>query len=518
MTIFDRIIGYISPSSALRREVARRQLSALRSIYDAGNVSDIRRARSVVAPTGPQQESDLSRTEIIAQARDLDRNNSWAHGVFNSIANNVVGPGMVPEARVMTATGEQNERLNSRIEDIWKRWADGVDITGRRSIYDLQWLAEREQWITGEILAIRTEAPRSEQSGKVPLRLDIVEAERLWEMTKEEKNGTRIIQGVEYDANSRIAAYWIYPDNPSDWIRPRIDPVRVPSDRVVHLFHERRPNQVRGISPITSSLKTFQALNQYFDFELTRARISSAFVGAITKQGTITFPGTGNTADTLDDDLNDIGYIEGGMIGRLKPGEDIKFGSPSVTSTAFEPFVVTMLRSLAVGLNVSYELLARDFTKTNFSSARQSSLEDWKHWSPRQEKINRVFNGPIWRWFIDSAIAASQLSIPNPDRVGAFWKSTGRQWVDPQKEVAADIAAIRSGLDSPQSVAARRGKDYATIIQDLEQARKMAERAGVSLDIFTSSPAPAQEKKPPKNEEEPEEEEVEENESEESDE
>jgi lambda family phage portal protein len=253
----------------------------------------------------------------------------------------------------------------------------------------------------------------------------------------------------------------------------------------LHVFTESRANQVRGLSRIGPVATTFTALSQYFDFELTRARISSAFVGAVKKQGGFTFPSTGDSADLTDDNLNDIGYIEGGMLVRLKPGESLDFSSPNI-QTAFESFITTMLRSMAVGLNVSYELLARDFTKTNFSSARQSALEDRKHWEPRQQRIIHRFNRPVWGWFVE-ALAATGMPEMQLLPLEAFtckWQTPGWPWVDPQKEVDADKEAIRAGIDSPQRVAAKRGLVYADLVEENRVAKEASEAAGLTLDIF----------------------------------
>jgi lambda family phage portal protein len=479
MNIIDRAIAGLFPVWGAKRALAR---YALRS-YDASNTAERLRARKPPLVTGPIEEGRLNREKLAAIARDLDRNNSWAHGVFNSLANNIVGSGFKPQATIRKRRGNGlDQKTNDRIEDAWRRWADSADITGKRSIYDLQWLAEREQWVTGEVLAIRV-VPNDGR--RIPLALDFVESERLSDLDGTTRNGGRIVQGVEFNSSGSVVAYHIYPNHPNDTLLPNSTPQRIPADRVLHVFTESRANQVRGLSRIGPVATTFTALSQYFDFELTRARISSAFVGAVKKQGGFTFPSTGDSADLTDDNLNDIGYIEGGMLVRLKPGESLDFSSPNI-QTAFESFITTMLRSMAVGLNVSYELLARDFTKTNFSSARQSALEDRKHWEPRQQRIIHRFNRPVWGWFVE-ALAATGMPEMQLLPLEAFtckWQTPGWPWVDPQKEVDADKEAIRAGIDSPQRVAAKRGLVYADLVEENRVAKEASEAAGLTLDIF----------------------------------
>jgi len=497
MNTIDKAIAYVLPGWAARRVGARLRLGAMRAAYDAADPGGRTRGRRTPPSVGPVDEA-RSRAAVVAASRDLDRNNSWSHGVFNSIANNIVGSGITPESRVKARRGGGfATKLNDGIEEEWKRWQDSADLRGQLSYYEMQRLAEREQWVTGEVLLVRS-AASSRRGGRLPLALELIESERLSDLEQEERNGNRIIQGVEFGKDSnRPIAYHIYSDNPFDGLvaplrRGRIVPDRIPANRVIHLFQADRPNQIRGISPMSSVLETVQALGQYFNYELTKARIASAFVGAIETQsvGGFKFATTGDVADDTDADDNDLGYLEGGTIARLKPGEKMSFGSPSVTSTAFEPFVVTMLRSVAVGLNVSYELLARDFTKTNFSSARQSALEDRKHWEPRQNRIGQKLGAPVWRWFIESLVIENRVTgigvLPS-EAFAVWWKTPGWAWVDPVKEVAADKEAVRAGFDSPQNITAKRGKDLRTIIGEIAEAQAMAEKAGVTLDVLTDA-------------------------------
>jgi hypothetical protein len=141
MNIIDRAIAGLFPVWGAKRALAR---YALRS-YDASNTAERLRARKPPLVTGPIEEGRLNREKLAAIARDLDRNNSWAHGVFNSLANNIVGSGFKPQATIRKRRGNGlDQKTNDRIEDAWRRWADSADITGKRSIYDLQWNRQAE--------------------------------------------------------------------------------------------------------------------------------------------------------------------------------------------------------------------------------------------------------------------------------------------------------------------------------------------------------------------------------------
>ena len=70
-------------------------------------------------------------------------------------------------------------------------------------------------------------------------------------------------------------------------------------------------------------------------------------------------------------------------------------------------------------------------------------------------------------------------------RCTSRWQFQGRrwEWVDPLKDIEADIAAINAGLKSPQSVAAKLGLDYEDLPIEIKAAETMRERLGVVLAI-----------------------------------
>ena len=63
---------------------------------------------------------------------------------------------------------------------------------------------------------------------------------------------------------------------------------------------------------------------------------------------------------------------------------------------------------------------------------------------------------PIWRWFTEAAWAAGL--IPTPE-VPVEWSPPKFEAVDPQKEAAAQLLAIRSGTMTLAEVIARQGRN-----------------------------------------------------------
>lgn len=486
MNALDRAISYVFPGWALRRAGAR---AMLREGFSATEL-DRKRSKASYRQLSPRQETALNRQQLANQARHLARDNSWMSGVFGSIVDNVVGTGILPQISVAVGNANVNRRRSEELAERWKRWSDAVDLSGRVTFYEQQRQVEYEKNVAGEVLAVRVQSDRSEDRGK--LLIDIVESERLDDRDDDAPGGNVIVQGVEFTPSGQIAAYHIHKNDPSDFRLASNDPERIPASRVLHLFDARRPGSVRGYSRAAPVLETLSALKQYLNFELTRARVASAFALFIKKQGGLQFPLSRN--EDTDSAGNLLSAVEGGMILKGGPGEEMQTGGANIHSTAFDPFVALMLRSAAVGMGVSYELLARDFTKANFSAARQAALEDRKHWKACQKLLITKFCEPIFGWFLESLVASGELPF-GQDNVSRIWKPPGWEWIDPQKEVDARKEAVRAGFEAPQQVVAERGGDFVEVLQQIAEAQQQAEELGVSLDIFGPSAAqePAEE-------------------------
>lgn len=480
MNFLDRAILSLFPGWGAAR---------LRNRYIARSFTgadlDRLRNRASYQNLGPKTENRQSRERLLNVARDLDRNNSYAHGAFNSIVANVIGSGIRMEAQAKTRAGKPLETVNRQVEATWGEFVDACDIEGRRSFYEIQRLVERELWVAGEILIARV-VPRDKRP--IPLALEVIESERLAPIDREVGNN-RVIQGVEYAPSGAIVAYHVYENHPSDSLTPQ-EPKAIPASRVLHLFHMTRPGQSRGHSQVACVARNFEAIGQYMDHELTRARVASSFALMIKRGGMSMapkFPSSGDASATYDDnDLptdansNPLGYLEGGMIFTGGPNDSIEGTGPAIHAHAFAEFISTNLRAIATGMNISYELLARDFTQTNFSSARQSYLEDGRHWRPRQEFLAGHLNNPVFQWFTDACIMAGRAPFVGSWRkIRADWVTPPREYVNPVDEVNADILALRENLTNYPKICARHGTDARDNIRINAEIRQIATDAGL---------------------------------------
>jgi lambda family phage portal protein len=480
MNFLDRAIAYVFPGIGEKRLVSRLRIEQHERALQAGPPTRTS-GRKSPSRLGPNAKARVDTPVTMAQARDLYRYNPYGRGVVNSIVANIVGTGIRPRPAVLLDSGDPDEAFNDGSEEKWKRWADRCDVTGRQSFYEIQASGVREEYVAGEALLAVTPV---NDGREIPIMVELIAAERL-DFAKDElsKAGKpKIIQGVEFADSGAIVAYWIYPNHPGE-AYTREQSKRIPADRILHLYEEIEPGQARGQTRFLPTAGWYDALAEFLDRELTKARTASSFAVMIGKEASsLNFPSTGNSEDATDSSGNALANLEGGIIFHGQPGETLQVAAPSVQGSAFDPFVRLMISGMARGMDVSYELASRDLSKVTYLSARQGENQDRRLWEPRQDHVIRAFCRPVWKKFITAAVMKKAIPFTGTLEDRHFdcdWIPPGFDWIDPQKDVAADVAAMAEKLVAPQEIIRRNGRDPAQVLSDWAQWEEWKKAAGL---------------------------------------
>ena len=364
---------------------------------------------------------------------------------------------------------------------MWLRWTDEADADGLTDFYGLQAIACRAVMESGECL-IRLRPRRPTDGFSVPLQLQLIEGEHL-PTTKNEKleNGNYIRAGIEFNAIGKRVAYHLYRAHPGDSLHPfqSGEVVRVPADSVLHLFRPLRPGQLRGQPWLAQVLVKLYELDQYDDAELVRKKVAAMFAGFITKNAPEdqVLP-----EDEEDDSGTPVAGLEPGTMQVLLPGEDVKFSTPADVGAAYETFLRVQLRSIAAGMGITYEQLTGDLTGVNYSSIRAGLLEFRRRCEQFVHQV-MVFQmcRPIWTAWLRAAILAGALDIDSEDAAlyEVRWIPPGFAWVDPLKDIKAQILAVRAGFISRSEVVSQGGYDAETIDREIAADNERADSLGL---------------------------------------
>ncbi len=473
MNLLDSLIAAISPATGLARARARAAMGMVRAYDGAGRGR--RMAGWKTSTAGPVSEVRAARVLLRDRSRDLVRNNPWGRRAVTLHVSSLVGTGIRPRP-----TGT-DPRLNKKIAALWDAWAADCDHNGRLDFYGLQALAARTDAESGEALMMMIAEGRDSKRA-VPLKLQILEPDWLADFTQVPLLYTDAeAEGILFNNDGTRRGYKLWNRNINEnyaWSVAATGTREVSAADMVHLYQLDRPGQLRGIPRLASVMKPLRDLDDYHDAALMLAKIQSILGVFIEQPGG---PGDSPLGTPGTDDAGLIETVSPGMIAYMRPGEKASFLAPAMNAP-FSDYTRTFLHMIAAGFGLTYHQLTGDLRDANYSSLRAGSLE-FRRLIEQQQYLQFIptFCVPIWKRFISAAILAGQL----PDRaadVPVMWTPPRFDLVDPGKDTAAIIAAVRAGLMTMPEAISEMGYDPVTQVEQIAAFYALVDKHGVVLD------------------------------------
>lgn len=419
------------------------------------------------------------------RSRDLARNNPLVRKYLHMLRKNVVGPqGIRLQARSRDPNGNLDRWANDTIEREWKRWGrrGNCDVTGRLSWVDVQAQVVQTVARDGEALVRLVRGYRNDWRFAVQL----IEADHLDVRYNDSARNVRM--GVEYDGWGKPVAYHLLTRHPGDTLCMRADVrrERVKADDLLHIYASDRPSQSRGVPWLHSVILSSQMLDGYKEAELVAARMAAAKAGFYIQEGGDEF-----TGDAVENG-QPVQEIEPGMLEILPAGWDFKPYDPQHPTTAFDTFTRAIMREIASGLDVNYHMLAGDLENVNYSSIRAGTLDERDTWRTLQQFFIEHLCQPVYETWLEMALTSGAINLPLAkfDKfTQVSWQPRGWAWVDPQKDISAQIQAIQAGLKTASQVAAETGQDIEEIYAQLAQEKAMREQYDIEVKLNKEKPA-----------------------------
>ena len=426
-------------------------------------------------------QSDLR--NLRARSRILSKNDPYFARFLHMCGENVVGSQGITcrmhVTRDVLGGGEPvpDEQANRIIEDAWKRWCKqkNCTVSGGMSWIDVQQLAIRNMVRDGEILIriVRNYA------NAFKFALQLIPADHLdEEYTEDLRNGHTIRMGIEFNAWKKPVAYHIFADHPYDdgfggFSKRGRERMRIPAEDMIHAFLPSDMCQIRGFPAAAPAMTRSNMLAGYEESELVASRIASSKMGFFKSK-----TGDAYTGDDLDEGEDGqgarvaINEASPGHFEQLPEGFDFEAFDPQHPASAYQHFIKGILRGIASGMNVSYNTLANDYEKVNYSSLRQANLSERETWKCYQRYMIEHVCEPIFTEFLMFGLTTGTiaLSIREFDRLNRpVFRARGWQWVDPLKEVKAHETSVRLKLKSRTQIANDQGDDIEEIAADIER-------------------------------------------------
>lgn len=474
MSLALRALAWISPAAAMRRAQAFAALNASRA-YEAA-----RRDRRTAGWDARAGSANTSLGPALATLRDrsshMVENSFIGSRTLSVLGGHTIGTGIVMRAD----TGrDRDDRI---LNELWQEWCTQSDIEGELDFGGQQLATFRAMSERGDGL-MRMITVRRSRRRRVPLALQVLEADHLDHTRDYLQDGRRSMLGVVLgDWNERLG-YWLHPHHPHDWT-PGMQVAQtlsqfVPRSDVIHLYQAQRPGQVRGVPVLAPILLAARDYDDIMDALVVKLRTESCF-GA--------FVHSSDPARTLADVKQDprnprrsVEELSPGMITYLDQGEEVTFAQPT-GSGQFEAVRLAALMGASAGAGVTYDQMTGDLRQANYSSlnagkVEQRRLVEQMQWLTVVPKMLRR----VGERFIDTAILAGELR----DKPG--WRFSyvmpAVEPVNPKTDLDASIAAVRAGRMSPQEFIEAWGRPWREVLAETEAFYAELDKRGIVLDI-----------------------------------
>lgn len=493
--LVDGAVAAFAPTWGRNRLLARAEHGALLA-YDAARQDRTRRSRPQVGSADDDLLPDLAK--LRSNSRTMVRDDANAAAILQVMRENVVGTGIAAESIVQPgkATGftkAQADDWNDACEQLFATWSGKLcDATGHTNFAGLQMQALTEGMRDGEWLCHRG----AKQGRSLLTVCEFIDVDRLADPLGVQTVNVR--SGVQVDEWGEATHYWITPRHPSEAYRPglsqqqrRNQPVafaRMDGDMpsIIHGFIRTRSGQRRGVPMFSSSFGLIEALNDIVASETVATRAAAKICGVITSAAPLAF--TDPTVKQQDDGQWSQ-KMESGTWQRLRPGESMTPFVPNRPGNTWEAFCNRVLRSICASFGLPYELVARDFAKMNYSSARVALMETRRAFALWQQHIIDQFCKVWWECVITEGVLTGKLPMPpfwNTNRdayLVASWVPPSWGYVDPAVEIKASLAAVEANVSTPQIEASRNGLDYEHVLRQKAAALVLAREIEEEHDL-----------------------------------
>jgi len=431
---------------------------------------------------------------LVARSRDQAEKSDHGRKFLQLCRDNIAGPtGFNLQAQVKDLSGKADTVASDAVEAAWFEFSKrGVyEITRSMSRADVERLIVTTVARDGEAFAIKRRSKDLPHGFALqlvdPVALDPTHFETLG-------NGNKIRHGIEFNELEQPVAYYF-----RDYDERQVGYVlgtgrkyqRIAAEDVIHVFVVESIGQRRGLPWMRTALFRMRNLAAFEDAAIINARVGASKMGFFRDQ------------DSNPDDVEDLPMdAEPGVFENIGNREFVNW-SPQFPEQSIEPFTKACLRSISVGLGVSYNNLAGDLTSVNFSSIRQGALDEREVWKGLQQFFISAWCEQVYPEWLQMALLMEKIRVPTKTGgSGALpftkiekYKSvtfTGRRWswIDPKAEVDANAVAIGQRLKSRSEVIREMGGDPDDVWAEIEREDKALEALGIVPDLMPGAQKP----------------------------
>ncbi len=444
--------------------------------------------------------------ELRAKSVQLFTENLYAAGLINRLVTNIINTGLsleaTPVSSLLPINDDQANDWSENVESLYRIWGnqkDLVDWKRQNTEGELQAVAKRTAYISGDVLVVIRQSPVT----GLPIT-ELIDGRFIQDPAESKhkksaiKRGNKIIHGVEIDKNGRHVAFHImYTAN------QKVESRRIPANgpksgrKIAWLLYgsKRLLDDVRGLPLLGLVAQSLKEMDRNRDSEQRAAVVNSMLAMFVkkgsNKPGTRPLSGGAKRRDTVEVSDGD-GTTREFAIDKWLPGmtidelaqdeEPVSFDSkrPNVNFGVFEDAIVS---AIAWANEIPPEVLKLAFT-SNFSSSRQANSEFKMFLDKDRFGFSSSFNKPRWENWLVSMVLTDRIKAPGLleswrdqrkfEIFGAWtdsdWSGAIKPHVDPLKETNAYKIKDEQGYSTKaRSTRELTGMKYSRNIKQLKK-------------------------------------------------
>ena len=447
--------------------------------------------------------------ELQYRARDIRRNNGFAHGIVQTAVDNIVGTGLRMSAQPDYLALSQIDKTFT------KEWADEWGAKYESLFHEWWWstACHAGDTLTGDMLTEQVLFSKFDNGGSLTLplwipdrgdgfktKLQTVEIDRL-SNPNDKPNTTNMRGGIEFDDFGVPLAYHIRRGHPGEYwflVNGQANSYsweRIPRRtkfgrlRVIHDFDGDRADQTRGKPLLSAVLDQFKNLDRYVKAEIQAALMNAMIWGAITtplEHEEIVDLFKGDEEKYMASRAKHSVKMQAGTLATLFPGDKLESFMPQRPAAQFGVFTKNIERIISVGADMPYELAKKDFSDSNYSNTRAAMLEAWRSFTRRRDRLGAGWLDPINGLFMEEMVSSGRIEAP---RYYEFrrayqrctWIGPGRGYVDKTKEVTGDLLSLDGNTNTLQRICAEQGMHWREVLDQRATERAYTTKIGLPL-------------------------------------
>lgn len=461
----ERAISWLSPEWAHKRQAFRAQTEELAS-YRGARHARLGRGNPTTGRADYHLETTYDRRELVDRARQLERSSVIAEGLLSRATENVVGCGFRLQAQ------SRSDAWNEAVEAAWVDWAEfDADVRGLSPMSELLALTYRSWLRDGDV-------------GTILLAdgaLQHFESDQLANPDGSSIPTREMVDGIKLDRRGRPISYHVAtaPD-PKSAVRFGQVFTEIPAKNVLFLARRQRIGQTRGLSAFSGVAWLLDQIDGQIEAVTAAARMAACMGLVVARKGRMS--GLNTDTNSNGETVRKLTF-EPGMLWELAEGDQVTQVNPSQPSGNFPDFLATLGRLVGLAFGLPLEVAFLDFSRTNYSSARASLLQAHQVWQTHQQMLSRYMSR-IYRWWLVESMRSGRIPARR-DALSHTWITPGWKWVDPEKELKAQLGAVDAGVMTLSDIAMQQGRDFAELVGARKREVEMIREAGLPEVLST---------------------------------